>query len=231
MAGRKNDHSRARSAAAHEAFIEKVETLGGVVLEPEWLGAITPHRILCAAGHETEMAPNNVMRRGRICKVCAGQCSDTAWRNFRARVEDLGGEVLEPRWKKALVPHRVRCMQGHEVSVMPAHIQQGTGLCHRCAGMNWDVFYVTQSPDTSEIKFGISSGDPRPRLTTHRRDGYSDVLRLFIKLPGNSALETEREVLQALCDEGFKPVRGREYFAAPALNPVLELVDSLLDSN
>ncbi|MFF4292083.1 hypothetical protein ACFY0N_00330 [Streptomyces vinaceus] len=76
------------------------------------------------------------------------------------------------------------------------------------------------------IKFGITSGDPRPRLGAHARQGLDSVVRLIEGLPGGVAPEIERTIRLALRDAGEKPVRGREYFRARTLALVLDLVDN-----
>ncbi|BBC30035.1 hypothetical protein SGFS_013290 [Streptomyces graminofaciens] len=94
-----------------------------------------------------------------------------------------------------------------------------------CAGKAWDVFYVVVDEINDTIKFGITSGDPRPRLGMHARDGFGDVVRLVEGLPGDLAPRLERAVLAALRDAREAPVRGREYFPAHVLPLVLDLVD------
>lgn len=68
-----------------------------------------------------------------MCRVCAGMDPATAWENFRRRIVTLGGEVLEPSWLGALVPHLCRCADGHECKPFPNNIQQGQGMCRVCA--------------------------------------------------------------------------------------------------
>ena len=76
------------------------------------------------------------------------------------------------------------------------------------------------------LKFGITSGNPKPRLATHRRDGYRTAVRLFTKLPPMKAAELEQRLkLMDLPAAGFSPVRGREYFGIDALPVVLGIVD------
>jgi hypothetical protein len=52
---------------------------------------------------------------------------------FRARVADLGGEVLEPEWLGTRKPHRVRCGAGHEHATYPTNVLAGKGICRTCA--------------------------------------------------------------------------------------------------
>ena len=213
------------SRAAEAAFRARVEELGGTVLEPVWLGSIKPHRIRCAAGHETKRPPNSIQQGQGLCRTCAGNDPKVSEAAFRARVQALGGEVLEPVWLGALKPHRIRCSSGHETTPRPTALQQGSGLCRLCVGKTWDVFYVVADEINDTVKFGITSGDPRPRLGIHARDGFDSVVRLIKGLPSDLAPRLERAVLAALRDAREAPVRGREYFPARVLGLVLDVVD------
>jgi hypothetical protein len=102
---------------------------------------------------------------------------------------------------------------------------QGFGICRACAGKVWDVFYVVVDNENGIVKFGITSGDPRPRLYRHACDGLNSVIRLIEGLPNDVAPRLERAVLAALRDAREEPVRGVEYFPASALGLVLDVVD------
>ena len=78
------------------------------------------------------------------------------------------------------------------------------------------------------VKFGITSGDPRPRLNAHRRSGYSNAARLVTRLPGTVALDTETAVKSALTLAGAKPVHGREYFDVSCLPLINDVADGWL---
>jgi hypothetical protein len=122
-----------RSQRAWKKFRDRVAELGGEVLEPRWLGRQVPHRCRCGRGHECRPTPNNALSWG-ICQTCAGNDSDAAWENFRQRIAELGGEVLETAWLGNNVRHRCRCAAGHECMPRPGHVQQGRGICRICAG-------------------------------------------------------------------------------------------------
>lgn len=206
------------------AFYERVHALGGEVIEPTWLGVDHPHRVRCALGHIVTPRPFGVARGVGICRLCAGQDSEAAWARFRSQVADLGGVVLEPQWLGANQQHRVRCAMGHEVSPRPDHVSRGIGVCRRCAGRSWDVFYVVVDRVESRLKFGITSGDPRPRLTDHAHDGYGETLLCLRSLPDGAALAIERAVRSALTQAGERPVRGREYFDISVQGLVFDVV-------
>lgn len=212
--------------ASWKAFRARVRELGGVVLEPSWKGALNPHRVRCAQGHEGSPRPSDVLNNGQgICRVCAGTDPATAEAAFAARVAVLGGTLLEP-YRNSVHRQKIRCPLGHETTVMPSGLRSGEGLCRFCKGKVWDVFYVVQDDLNDVIKFGVTSGDPRPRLGDHGRDGFDRVVRLHTGLPGDTAPWLERAIISALRDAREAPVRGREYYRARVLPVVLDLVDN-----
>jgi hypothetical protein len=210
---------------AEARFRARLAELGATLLEPAWLGADAPHRVRCAAGHECRPRPGGVVQGAGVCRVCAGNDQATAGARFRARVAELGGEVLEPIYLGAHAPHRVRCAAGHESAALPHHVRQGGGICRVCAGKTWDAFYVVADLAAGRIKFGITSGDPRPRLRQHRAAGYREAVRVMTGLPGTAAPEIESAALAALALAGYRPVKGREYYDADALAVVLDVAD------
>ncbi|GHH87877.1 hypothetical protein GCM10017771_30860 [Streptomyces capitiformicae] len=210
--------------AAWDAFRARVTGLGGEVLEPEWLGKDVPHRVRCSAGHASSPRPNNTRRWG-ICATCAGNVPEVAEAAFRARLKELGATLLEREWLGSDTPHRVRCRNGHDCTPRPHGVGQGQGICWACRGRRPNVFYVVADEINGVVKFGITSGDPRPRLGDHSRDGFDCVIRLVEGLPGDVALRLEKTILAALRDAREAPVRGREYFPARVLPLITDLVD------
>lgn len=217
---------RSQALAAEAAFRARVEELDGVVLESKWLGSGRPHRVRCRSGHICRPRPNSVQQGGGLCIICAGRDLEKLWQAFKERVAELGGTVLEPEWLGSDVPHRIRCAEGHERSTRPNGVARGRGICRTCAGCLWDVFYVLADQGNASIKFGITSGDPRPRLQDHARAGFTTLVRLLTGLPDAFALE--RDVKATLALAGEKPVRGREYFDVRVLATVLDVVDHYL---
>ncbi len=96
-------------------------------------------------------------------------------------------------------------------------------MCRTCANRMWDVFYITVNPALGRVKFGVTSGDERPRLATHRRAGYTEPVRVLPDLLDAHALE--RHVRATLAAAGATPVQGREYFDVSALPVVLDVAD------
>lgn len=214
------------SAAPEAAFRALLIQLGATLLEPEWLGTNTAHRVRCAAGHDCMPQPANVRNGQGICRICTGLDSATAETAFRTRLAELGATLLEPKWLGSRVPHRVRCSAGHESSPWPTAIQQGGGICHYCSGKTWDAFYIVRNASAHRIKFGITTGDPRVRLGRHRSAGYGERIHVLTNLPGELARSIENECKILLRDAGFVPVHGSEYFGADALPVVLAAVDA-----
>ncbi|NDK24635.1 hypothetical protein FSY75_09135 [Streptomyces sp. TR1341] len=227
--------------AAEAAFRQRLDQLGAVLLEAAYLGSKRGHRVRCAAGHECRPRPKDLAQGGGLCRTCAGdllrgvstgrnpvpEVSEEVEQRFRERVSALGGTVLAARWEGVGTPTLVRCAEGHEVFPTPSNVLRGTGLCRLCSGKEWDVFYVV-TDGGGTVKFGITSGDPTPRLQYHARDNLTRVVRLHTGLPDTTAPDLERLVLAALREAGEVPVRGKEYFPARVLSRVLALVDQQL---
>jgi hypothetical protein len=92
------------------------------------------------------------------------------------------------------------------------------------------VYYVVT--DGAMVKPGISSGDGRGRLDTHRIEhGLGQVRRLISGLPAGAARDVERHVLECLASQGIRPVVGFEYFDAAHTDRVLELADGWFAAN
>lgn len=221
--------SRQDPAVAEAQFRERLAELGAELLVP-YSNSVTPHHVRCIAGHDLHLRPGVVqaaraLGRG-ICAACAGKAPGTAEAAFRARLALLGATLLEPRWAGHSTPHLVRCQQGHLCRPTPANVSQGHGVCRFCSGAEWDAFYVLAGPGV--VKFGITTGDGRARLTVHASQGITQTVRLVTGLPDMAALEAENAVKAALALAGEKPVRGREYFDPSCLALILDVADSWL---
>ena len=213
------------SAAAWQNFKASVEALGGIMLEPKWLGTDERHHVRCGNGHDAYPTPHYVQGGGGICSTCAGHNPAAAAMNFRAQLAELGATLLEP-YVDCMHPHHVLCANNHDCFPRPNNVKSGQGICDQCAGRVHDVFYLVTGP--RGLKVGVTSGDPKDRLRDHRRDGYyedGDPDRLWIKLPPKVANETEDLVLASLKAAGIKPIERREYFGIEALPVVLSIVD------
>lgn len=207
------------------ALRQRVEAQGGALVSPSWLGAHTPHDVVCREGHFCNPRPSGLLSGKNICRICACRDPHVVEERFRERVAELGGTVLGP-WVTIHVPVLVRCPEGHETSPIPNSVIRGNGLCRFCKGKAWDVFYVVQDDLNDVIKFGITSGSPKQRLAVHERDGFDQVVRLHTGLPDDVAPWLERAIISALRDARDEPVRGREYYRSRVLPVVLDLVDN-----
>lgn len=214
--------SRQDPEGSWKAFQDRVAELGGTVLEPKWLGGKKPHLVRCPVGHVRTVYPGHLRRGKGMCYWC-GRNPVEAWAKFCASVAALGGTVLEPKWLGDNRRHRVRCKSGHESQVWPGSVRKGHGICRVCAAQAWNVFYVVVNDDDNHVKVGITSGDPRPRLHFHRRDGFTTVVRLLTDFPNAYPLECDVKATLKLAGE--KPVRGFEYFDVRVLATILDVVD------
>jgi hypothetical protein len=215
-----------RSLAAEASFRARLAELGAELLEPQWRGTALPHRVRCAAGHECTPRPDCIQQGQGICRSCVRNDPGAAEASFRARLAELGAELLEPQWRGTALPHRVRCAAGHECTPRPDDVRKGHGICPACRNKTRDIFYVTADP-AGNVKFGITSLDPRPRLAVHKRAGYRQIIRLYVNLPSGLAAEMERRAIAALAAAQIKPIRGREYFPPVALPIILNITESM----
>lgn len=205
-------YNTVRSAKSWRDFQDRVAQQGGTVLEPAWLGKDVPHLVRCGKGHEVTPTPGSVRCGRGICRACAGLDPDLAWREFKAAVAKLGGEVLEPEYLGAKAYHAVRCGNGHTTTTRPTGVREGVGICRYCKGKHWDVFYVVTDETAELVKFGVTSGNPRRRLGQHARDGFDHVELLVEDVPGTAAHDTENAAKSLLAERGAVAARGTEYF-------------------
>lgn len=213
-------------APAEAAFRSRLADLGATLLGP-YLGTNKPHHVQCKAGHDCWPRPNTLARGTGVCRICSGYDPADYEARFRKRLAKLGATPLYEKYLGAAKPHRVRCAQGHECRPRPHDVLYGGhGVCRKCAHRDWDAFYVVTSPRA--VKFGVTSGDPRRRLNDHAAQGFGQVSRLVVDLPGLVAHDAEIAVRAALDLAGEKPVKGREYFDISCLALVLDVADTWL---
>lgn len=209
---------------AEARFRERVAELGGVVLGA-YVDSNTPVAAQCAKGHDCAPRPGGVAKGGGICWTCSGKLPLAGKEAFLDIVAKAGATVVG-EYVGSLTPVDLVCAKGHSCSPTPTNVLRGTGICRTCAGKAWDVFYVVTSP--TALKFGVTSGDPRPRLKDHRQRGYRTVVRLHKGLTGTMARDLEIDLINAMKTASVEPVRGREYYPIGALRAVLRVVDNRL---
>lgn len=210
---------------AKAAFLARVTELGATALGP-YAGANAPVSVQCGEGHVNDVYPGNVRKGHHVCQRCAAR-NDAAAVDFRNRVEALGGRLVGS-YVSSGVPVEAVCVNGHTCHPRPNSVQQGGGLCGQCRGAIWDSFYLVQDPGTGYLKFGITSGDARPRLADHARDGYTSVLLVREGLPDGVARTVEKSCMSTAKAHGFAPVRGLEYFEGAAMVVLFPVLDRML---
>ena len=198
------------SAEAELNFRAMVTELGGTVIGP-YVRSGAPVECVCRAGHTCHPRPNHVQKGQGICGKCAGNDPAQAEAKFRRMITELGGTVIGT-YKGNRVPIKCICPEGHACRPWPAGIRQGQGMCEKCAGREFTVYYIVYNDAQGRFKHGISSNEGKRRLTTHRGNGYTDVKLLLTGLPGDVAADIEDAVQAALRIAGIKPVQGREYY-------------------
>jgi len=215
---------------AEIAFRKRVTELGATLLDPQWLGSNNPHRVKCAAGHISYPWPSSVQQGRGICKTCGNGSPEITYIRFKERLAELGAILIEPAWLGANNPHRVKCAAGHISEPRPKSVlYDGNGICHVCACMLWDTFYIVLTRRDGRVKFGVSSNGGKRRIKTHARAGYREVMRIVTQLPESRALKIEQAITAGLKSNGYLPVHGREYFGIHTLSAILDIADREID--
>lgn len=214
--------------SAESRYRAHLNSIGARPAWTGWRGVMKPHAVVCPKGHECAPRPNTVMAKGQgVCVRCSGRDTWSAEQKFKDYLAALGAEPAWDAWTGLSRKHLVRCSEGHLTETYPSAKNSGQGICRICAGCVWDVFYVVSRPEA--VKFGVTSGDPRGRLGAHRRDGFTEVHRVFKGLPDGHAKWAEDQLKAAMSNVGYNPLGGsREYFPIEALDTVLGLVDNRL---
>jgi len=202
---------------------QRLKALGFTPAWNQWPGVTRPVKAICPAGHECAVYTSALGSRKYECPDCAGTSLAAVQAAFRESVIRQGATPAWDKWLGAVQGHKVICKNGHECWPTPNSIQQGKGVCRFCKGKDWDVFYIVVNEGKREVKFGITSGNPRGRLAVHRNRGYS---RVVLVAASPLALKVETETKRALRAAGFRPVHGREYFPADALDAALQVAMS-----
>lgn len=216
-------------AGAEAAYRALLEELGATPLWERWGGNKAALLVRCPEGHTCSPRPNDVMQGSGLCRACAGLDPAVSEAKFLARLAELGATPMYEAWAGSQNPHAIRCAASHLASPRPSGVIQGQGVCRICTGREWDAFYVVAS--SAVVKFGVTSGEPGPRIRKHASDGYTDVIRLVTGLPGTVAPDAERAIKAALALAGEKPVRGKEYFDISCLALILDVADSWLGTS
>lgn len=157
---------RPESVSAEARFLAAVAEQGATLVG-SYLGSKRLHQVRCAEGHLCNPKAEHVLAGGRVCRVCSGRDSDAAWKNFRTRVEELGGAVLEPAWKGSGAPHAIRCQEGHTSYPYPNRVAQGIGICRTCSGRDPRAAELRLAARLEE--FGAAMLDPYRGMRSRAR--------------------------------------------------------------
>lgn len=204
---------------SEKKFNRGLRSFKAAALYPRWLGSSIPHEVLCSEGHTCFPRPSDVIRGKHPCRKCTGHSPEFSEEKFLSSVSALGGTPLYSTWLGAKVPHQLRCKKGHICYPIPNNVTRGRGICIKCKGKMWDVFYVVKNINTEIVKFGVTSGSPKARLSQHKRFGFEEVL--YVKTEFPEAHDFENYIKILLKKEGKFPVQGVEYFSADVLATIL----------
>lgn len=116
---------------AKENFKINIEKLGGQVIG-EYVNNKTSILCICKEKHECTPTPNHVQKGQGMCIKCANLCPIDASKRFIENIEKLGGHVIG-QYINCYTPVKCVCIQKHECYPSPTSIQQGQGMCLKCA--------------------------------------------------------------------------------------------------
>lgn len=183
----------------HAEYVAEVNALDnkGITVVGEYVNKKTKITHRCAAGHEWDAQPSNILQ-GSGCPTCGGTKKKTH-AEYVAEVESLkkGIKVVSDYVDiKTKITHR--CSEGHEWDAQPLSILRGSG-CPHCGqqGTDANVFYIWQNAnDPGVYKVGITSercADERIAICT-RKNGMTANVILMASTP--NARDIERRALE-----------------------------------
>ena len=121
------------SAITFNNFCKNIEELGGKVIGI-YVGCHEGIECLCKNGHTCYPIPSNINKGQGMCKKCAGLCPIEAENNFIKNIEGLGGKVVG-EYEGCHTPIKCLCKNNHVCYPIPSKIQQGQGMCKKCANI------------------------------------------------------------------------------------------------
>jgi very-short-patch-repair endonuclease len=130
---------------ARKTFNASIAAQGGRVVG-EYIRSSDGVHCICAKGHDCHPSPNSIQQGQGMCLKCAGHCSEEAEKAFKALIAAKGGRVIGAYIRSTDGVHCI-CANGHDCHPTPAHVQQGQGMCLKCAGC---------CPDEAEKAFNAS---------------------------------------------------------------------------
>jgi hypothetical protein len=107
---------------------------GGRLLSEKYAGTRTRLRFCCAAGHEWEALPDNLLKKGHWCRACRMNwvSGNEQLECLRAIARTQGGELLSNEYVNCRTKVEVRCGHGHSWFATPSKLRQGRWcpVCH-----------------------------------------------------------------------------------------------------
>lgn len=115
-------------------ILEKASKHGWIVLSTQYINRITKYKFLCPQYHENLISGANFSANNPVCKTCKHLKYSN---DFKNQIENLGGKVIGTYINNST---KVECMciNDHTCFVKPASVQQGQGMCNKCANRSKD---------------------------------------------------------------------------------------------
>ena len=166
---------------AKQNFYDGIKELKGEVLG-KYIDAHNPVKCRCSEGHDCDPRPKYIGQGGGMCKTCSGKDSIIPEMNFRAKIKELGGEVIG-KYIGSGDHIECRCPRGHICSPSPDYIKQGGGMCSSCG--------LKSEPLCRKI-FEELLGTPFPKMRPKwlqwicplELDGYNEEKKLAFEYQG-----------------------------------------------
>lgn len=116
---------------AERKFRENAKRLGVTVIG-NYTYANVPVHCLCINKHEWLVAPSSLEVAEGTCRKCQHNVSKEAEREFVEAVKEQGGRVVGTYVRGTDAVDCI-CINNHACSPRPTNIQQGQGICNKCA--------------------------------------------------------------------------------------------------
>jgi len=120
------------SITAKENFIRSINESGGRVLG-KYQKTNIPVKCVCKKMHVCYPRPGDIQNGQGMCKKCVNHCPIEAEKNFINSINILGGKVLD-KYINSSTKIKCVCKNKHICYPTPNGIQQGGGMCRKCAG-------------------------------------------------------------------------------------------------
>lgn len=103
---------------------------GWTVVSTYYVNNTTKMTFICPKNHTRNITPKEFKRK-YTCVKYAGLCTETAERNFRNNINEMGGIVLG-KYKGNRVAVQCLCINNHICYPIPNNIKQGRRMCSGC---------------------------------------------------------------------------------------------------